>query len=182
MAKTSPGLGCLGDEWSVDRGDVSAGPVEQVARQQRAALGGGAGLADERRAGAVGLEAAAVAAPAQDSAGHDPHVADLGGDPEGAAVQLAVEDDAAADAGADGDQEEVVDVLAGAEGELAPRRGVGVVLHHDRQVDARLQLGLEVEVAPREVGGEQDVRACRCRRTRPRRSRRRRRRAWSRAR
>ena len=87
---------------------------------------------------------------------HDPQVADLGADAEGAAVQRAVEHDAAADAGADGDQQQVVDVVAGAEGELAPRRGVGVVLDDDRQVDALLELGPEVDVAPGDVGREHD--------------------------
>ena len=75
-------------------------------------------------------------------------------DAERAAEQLAVEHDAAADAGADGDQQQVVDVLAGAEGELAPGRGVRVVLDDDRQVDPLLEVGLEVHVAPGEVGRE----------------------------
>ncbi len=44
---------------------------------------------------------------------------------------------------------------AGAEGELTPGRGVRVVLDHDRQTDALLQVGLEWLVAPGEVGREQ---------------------------
>ena len=94
-----------------------------------------AGLAHQGRAAGVLLEAAVVAAAAQDAVGHDAHVADLGADAEGAAVELAVEHEAAADAGADGDQQQVVDVLAGAEAELAPGGGVGVVLDDDREVD-----------------------------------------------
>ena len=89
------------------------------------------------------------------SARYDAQVADLGADPERAAVELAVEDQPAADAGADRDQQQVVDVVAGAVGELAPRGGVGVVLDHDREVEPGLELGLEVDVAPREVGREQ---------------------------
>ena len=87
--------------------------------------------------------------------GHHAHVPDLGAHAEGAAVERAVEDDAAADAGADGDQQEVVDVVAGAELELAPGRGVRVVLDDDGQAERRLEVGLQVEVAPGQVGGEQ---------------------------
>ena len=55
-----------------------------------------------------------VAAAAEDAVGHDPQVADLAADAEGPAVQPSVEDDAATDAGADRDQQQVVHVLAGA--------------------------------------------------------------------
>ena len=41
----------------------------------------------------------------------------------------------ATDAGADGEHQQVVDVLAGAEGELAPGGGVGVVLDDDRELE-----------------------------------------------
>ena len=60
---------------------------------------------------------------------------------------------------------------AGAEAELAPGGGVGVVLDHDRQVDPRLELGLEVHVAPGEVGREHHRRRGPCRRSRPHRRR-----------
>ena len=114
--------------------------------------------------------------------GHDAHVADLGADAEGAAEQLAVEHDAAADAGADGDQQQVVDVVAGAEGELAPGGGVRVVLDHHREVDPRLEVGLEVDVAPGDVGREHHRRRGPCRCSRPRRRRPRRSRGATRAR
>ena len=75
-------------------------------------------------------------------------------EPERAALELAAQHDAATDAGADRDHQQVVDVLAAPEPELAPRGRVGVVLDRDRQVDALLELGLEVEVTPGEVGRE----------------------------
>ena len=115
--------------------------------------------------------------PQQQPVGHHPHVADLRADAEGAAEQLAVVHDAAADAGADRDQQQVVDVVAGAEGELAPGGGVRVVLDHDGQVDARLEVGLEVDVAPGDVGREHHRRPGPCRRSPPRRRRPRRSRA-----
>ena len=159
MAKGSPLAGRLGDQRPGDRVRVTAGAVEQVGGQQGARSRRGSRLAHQGRAAGVHLEAAAVAAAAADAVGHDAHVADLRADPEGAAVQRAVEDDAATHAGADGHQQQVVDVVAGTELELAPRRRVGVVLDHHRQAERRLQVGLEVEVAPGEVGREQHDRA-----------------------
>ena len=124
-----------------------------------AADGGLAGGAHERGAGAGQTPGTpAVAAAAHHAAGDHPHVPDLGGHAEGAAVELAVQHDAAADTGADGDEQEVVDVLAGTEGELAPGGRVGVVLDDHREVHVLLQLGLQVDVPPRQVGREVDPR------------------------
>ena len=109
------GPGRLGDQRAGDLVGVAAGAVEQRPGEQRPAAGRGPGLADQGAAAGVLLEAAAVAAAAQQPVGHDAHVADLGRHAERAAEQLAVVDDAAADAGADGDQQQVVDVVAGAE-------------------------------------------------------------------
>src|SRR5690606_22673376 len=72
-------------------------------------LGGLGGVRGEGRAGEVGLQAAPVAAGARVSVGHGldvPDVARAAGRP---AVDLAADDDAAADAGADLDAEEVGD-------------------------------------------------------------------------
>ena len=63
--------------------------------------------------------------------------------------------DTAADPGPDGHEHHVVGVAAHAVAELAPRRGVGVVLDDHRDVDDRLQALLERLVAPGQVGREQ---------------------------
>ena len=94
---------------------VSAGAVEHALGDQGAAHRERPRLAHQRGAAGVLLEAAAVAAAAEDAVGHDAHVADLGADAERAAVELAVEHEPAADAGADRDQQQVVDVVTGAE-------------------------------------------------------------------
>ena len=78
----------------------------------------------------------------------------LGGHAEGPVHQDAVDHDAAPDAGADGEQDHVVHLGSGAETELPPGRGVGVVLDDDRQVQDRLETSLERYVSPREVRGE----------------------------
>ncbi len=98
-----------------------------------------------------------LAATALDAVGHDAHVTDLGGDAETAAVELAVMDDATTDAGADRDEQQVVGVLAGAERELTPRRGVGVVLDDDREVDQRGDVLGERLVDPVMLGANRTV-------------------------
>ena len=62
---------------------------------------GAAQQVDERAGGGDGLQAAAVAAAADDAVGVDEHVAELAGQPGAAAVQAAVEDQPGADAGGD---------------------------------------------------------------------------------
>ena len=168
----------VGDDRAVDPVDVAAGEVQQGPGQERSGVGGLARVADQGGTAGVLLEAAVVAAAAQPPAGYDAQVADLGADPEGAAVELAVEHQPAPDAGADGHQQQVVDVVPGAVGELAPRRGVGVVLDHHREVDPRLQLGLEVDVAPGEVRARTTRSSGTCRRSRRRRPRPPRGRGW----
>ena len=154
-APSSPSLGGLGDQRPGDLVQVAAGALEHALGDHRAAHRERPRLAHQRRAAGVLLEAAVLAAAAEDAVGHHAHVADLGADAVRAAVDLAVEHQPAADTGADGDQQQVVGVVAGAVTELAPRRGVGVVLDHDRQLDALLELALEVLVAPGDVGREQ---------------------------
>ena len=134
-----PGRRGPGHQLGGDAAGVPAGqPVEfrgQPAPQEPHPLAG------DRRAARQGLQAPAVATPAQTAVGDHPQVPDLGADPEGTAVQPTAEHQPAADAGADGDQQQVVDVGARAEAELAPGRDVGVVLHHDRQAEVALELG-----------------------------------------
>ena len=86
-------------------------------------------------AAGVLLEASALTAAACDSVGDNPHVADLSCNTKAAAIQLAVVHDATTDTCADGDEQEVVGVLTGAEGELPPSRSVGVILNDDWKID-----------------------------------------------
>ena len=145
----------LGDQRAGDGIDVSTCEVKQPPRHERTLTGQLAGLANECRAAGVLLPAPAVATTADQPVRHHPDVADLGRHAEGSSVQLAVQDDAAADTGPDRHQHEVVDVGAGTEGELPPGGGVGVVLDDHGQTEPRLQVVLEVLVTPGEVRREQ---------------------------
>ena len=79
---------------------------------------------------------------------------DLGRDAEGATEQGAPVHDAATDAGAERHQQQVVDVFAGTEPELAPGGRVGVVLHHDRKIHDLPDPCGERFVSPFDVGRE----------------------------
>ena len=120
--------------------DVPAGELQDASGRSRVRQRLLAGHPHQCAPGAVGLEAAEVAAPALDAVGDHRDVADLAAHAEPTAHQLAVDDHAAADAGADREHQQVLDVLAGAERELAPGGGVGVVLHDDRQVELLLEV------------------------------------------
>ena len=91
--------------------------------------------------GGVLLPAAAVAARAAVPVGHDLHVPELAGHAVGAAEDPAVDDDRAADAGAERDAQDEPVPGAGAEPALAERGGVGVVVDHDRDGDPARQRG-----------------------------------------
>ena len=108
-------------------------PLEQVARDRGVGVDQRPGLAHEGVAAGVLLPAAAVAALAAVPARDDLHVAELAGDAEAAALDLAVDEDAAADAGAEGHHHHVGLAARGAEPPLGPDRGVGVVVDEDRQ-------------------------------------------------
>lgn len=86
-------------------------------------------------------------------------MAELGGHAEVSATQLVADDDATAEARAEGDADDVAVALARAELVLAPRCRVGVVLHDDREAHAGLDLLLQRLVAPVDVGREVDLRA-----------------------
>ena len=96
---------------------------------------------DQRAGGGDGLQAAAVAAAADDPVGVDEHVAELARQAGAAAVQAAVEDQPGADAGGDLQVDEVARVAAGAERGLGERAEVRVVVDHHRDVEALAQLG-----------------------------------------
>ena len=84
-------------------------------------------------------------------------VAELGGHAEGAAVELAVDHDGTAEAGAHGQRDHVGATLAGAVHEFAPSGAVGVVFDDDRHgmVDQRADMLGQIVVDPcRNVGGE----------------------------
>ena len=79
---------------------IPAGPRHQGVGRVSTAGRRGAGVAHQRRAAGVLLEATVLAAAAELPVTDDPEVPDLAAHPERAAVELAVEDEAAADAGA----------------------------------------------------------------------------------
>jgi hypothetical protein len=87
-------------------------------------------------------------------------VPELSRDTVGAADELAAEHDAAADARPDREHDHrVVRMLGRAAAELGPGRGVGVVLHDDREGDGGRHVVAQGLVLPRQVRGEQHGRA-----------------------
>ena len=113
-------------------------------------------LAHQGPATRILLDTAPVAASAQMPVRDHPHMAELGSDAVRTPMEPAVHDDTAADAGADGHADHVVDdVLGGAEPELSPRGGVGIVLHHGRQPGRGRHLVTDRHVPPGEVRREQ---------------------------
>ncbi len=77
------------------------------------------------------------------------------GDAELAAIGLTVDDECAADAGAEGDEHEVGLALRCAEAPLGPAAGVGVVVDHHRQSRTSRDRVAQRLVAPGEVRREQ---------------------------
>ncbi len=134
----------------------AAGQLEQGGRPVGVFGGHPLRVADQGVPAGVLLPAAEVAAAALHPAGDGLHVAELAAHAPAAPVDGAAEDEAAADAGADGDGDEVALAPAGAEAELAPGHRVGVVLHHDGQAGHLGEPALERLLAPGEVGGEAD--------------------------
>ena len=93
------------------------------------------GVAGERGAAEVGLQAAPVAAGARAAVRLDLDVADVAGAARRAAVDLTADDDAAADAGADLDAEEVAHGAGDARVLLPHGHQVHVVVDHDRAAE-----------------------------------------------
>ena len=148
--------GGLGDLDRLDALGPTPAELEQPLAVAALHIGDLARLVQQRAPGDVLLPAAVLAAAAASAALADLHVTELRPDPPAAAVEVAVEHDAAPDAGADGDHDQVGLAPAGAEAVLRPGRGVGVVLHHDRKPRPggdRVAQGL---VAPGQVGRDQD--------------------------
>ena len=107
------------------------------------------------RARGVGLEAAVVAALAAAALGVDGGVPDLAGHVRGAVIEPAVEDDPAADAGADGEPDRVPAPLRGADPPLAQHGAVGVVVERRREPQAVVDDLAQRQVDPAEVRREQ---------------------------
>src|SRR5262249_34665280 len=94
------------------------------------------------------LQASVVPAATQRACRIDDRVPDLARGTLRAAVQFPVDDDAAADAGADGDVDEVPYALPGAERQLAEGGGVGVVLQPGADARALVHDLRQRDVAP----------------------------------
>ncbi len=148
--------GGLGDERAGEVLRPPLHPVEQVGDDRAAGRHQPAGLAHQRVAGGVLLPAALVAALAADAVGHHLHVPELAGDAEAPADDAPAQHDAAADAGAEVDHDQVALAAAGAEAVLGPDRGVGVVVDEDRQRHPLAQGLAQRLVAPGEVRREDD--------------------------
>ena len=106
---------------------AGGGEVEDVGGGGLRAVGGGEAFAD-RGAGGNGGQAAAAAAGAWVSRFDGGDVADLAGEAAVASVELVVDDEPAADAGADADIDEVLCVAAGAVLVFSEGAVVGVVV------------------------------------------------------
>src|SRR3954462_2320745 len=127
-----PGPGGRADVDGAER----AGQREPLGEDGRATgAGGELRVAGERGAAEERLQAAVVAAGAGGPRVLDADVADVAGGAVRAAVHLALQHDAAPDARADLDEEEVVDAPRGAGVLLAERHDVDVVVDHDRCTD-----------------------------------------------
>src|SRR5690606_4376206 len=100
---------------------AAAAELQQAPRHRGRHPGQVARLVDEGVAAGVLLPAAAVAAAAAAAVRDDPEVAHLRADAEPAPVELAVDDDAAADPGAEGHQDEEVLAAPGAEDRKSTR-------------------------------------------------------------
>ncbi len=119
---------------------------------------------DDRRGAGVGLEVSAAAAAAEPGVGGevDDHVAAFGAVAVLAVDREVADDDAAADAGAQGEEDHAVEVAARADPELAVGGGAGVVGEGDRQpamlgdpvADGEIVPALEVHRVDEFSGGD----------------------------
>ena len=117
-------------------------------------LGGLAASRGDRGTAEVRLEMPLAAARARRPVELDDRVAELAAQTAAAAVRLAVDEDAAADAGADRDHEEVARALGGAVARLAERREMAVVVDGDLLARARHDERTHVDAGERQVGAE----------------------------
>ena len=109
------------------------------------------------RGGGVLFHAAAIAAAAGVAVGHDGDVSDFACHAHAAAHDSAIVNNAAADAGAEREQNEVFDVAAGSDPLFAEGGGVGIVFQNDRGIEAAREFLANGEVFKRgEVVGVAD--------------------------
>ena len=134
-AEHAPGVGDRAARAGVAVGDERHDLVE---REVVAVAGAQQG--DDRAAAGHHLQAAAVAAAADRAALVDEHVAELAGGAAGAAVQLAAEDEAGADAAGDHEVDRVARADPGAERDLGERAEVRVVVEVHVQAEPRAEL------------------------------------------
>ena len=140
----------FGGKGRVLGGDAGEPRVGVLGRELVAVAGDG-----EPRA--VDLQAAATSAAAGRAVFVEDDVPYLSRPSRHTPIQGAVDDDAAADAAADGDEEHVAGAATGAESVLGDGGGVGVVLQEARDVELLLEPRGEGDIAPaREVGGMGD--------------------------
>src|SRR5699024_7778258 len=115
-------------------------------------LHGSLGVLSQRAGGSVLLPAAVAAAVALAPALDDDGVAHLPGGKVEAAQDLAAQDDAAADAGAQRDDDGVLVPLGAAGDIFAVGGGVGVVFDIDLAAQQCFHIGAEVPVIIAEIG------------------------------
>ncbi len=111
-------------------GDGFGGAVGEIFVDADLGVGFDGVLGDLKIAG-VFFEGAEVAVVAGDAVEVDAHLADFTGGVLAATVHLAIEDEAAADAGAEGEGDDVAKAACGAVAELGPGHGVGVIFDDD---------------------------------------------------
>ena len=112
------------------------------------------GESDKARCRGIRLQAAVAAAAAALAALPDDHVAHLARDAVAAGVQLAADDDAAADARAQRDHHHVLCALRRARSDLAERRAVGVVIQLHRAAKVRPERIRKADVVHAQIGAE----------------------------
>ena len=111
-------------------GDGFGGAVGEIFVDSDLGVGFDGVLGDLEVAG-VFFECAEVAVVAGDAVEVDAHLTDFAGGVLAAAVHLAIEDEAAADAGAEGEGDDVAEAASGAIAEFGPGHGVGVIFDDD---------------------------------------------------
>ena len=125
-------MGRVEEDEAVDIVEVSLREFPEFAGLVAVLFHGLAGLTDQSRRGGVLLEAAVASAGTRDAVHLDGHVADLPRRTVDAGQELPVEDDAAADAGAEGDHHEVLHTLSVTVYHLTDSCSVSIVGQKDK--------------------------------------------------
>ena len=123
------------------------GLADDVLRRQGPVLAAAQEL-DHGGGGGDGLQAAPVAAAADQPVFVDGGMADLTGDPHVAVVGCPVEDQAGADARADLEEHQVANAAVGSPGDLGQRAQVGVVVQENRELQGFFEALQDVDAHP----------------------------------